>query len=42
MSNEQQPVANDVFAKYPGVFAWLFGIATGAGFLGALYMSAGH
>jgi hypothetical protein len=42
MATEQQPVANDIFSKYPGVFAWAFGIAVGVGFIGALYLSAGH
>jgi len=42
MSEQQQPVANDIFAKYPGAFAWLFGIVTGVVFIGALYATAGH
>ena len=42
MSAQPQPVATDIFSKHPGVFAWLFGILTGVGFIGALVMSAGH
>lgn len=38
-SNEQ--FADDIFSKHPGVFAWIFGIVVGVGFIGALYLSAG-
>jgi hypothetical protein len=27
---------------YPGVLAWILGIATGVGFVGLLYVSASH
>jgi hypothetical protein len=42
MATEQQPLKNDIFSKYPGAFAWAFGIATGIVFLGALYRTASH
>ncbi|MEC7948012.1 MAG: hypothetical protein VX265_10620 [Myxococcota bacterium] len=40
--DDQPPVADDIFSRYPGAFAWAFGIATGVAFIGLLYRSAGH
>lgn len=36
-----RPAASGPLA-YPGALAWALGIATGVGFIGLLYLNAGH